>query len=154
MKIAKVVPVFKNKGYNLFCIRFRPISLLSNINKVSEKLMYSRLYAFLNMHNCLYNLQFGFREKLSTNHALFSTTEKIKEALDNNNFACGVFIDLQKAFDIVNHEILLQKLNDYGIHGVDNTWFKSYLSNKTQYFSINGFEFKSKNVSTRVPQGT
>ena len=154
LKIAKVVPVFKNKGSNLFCNNFRPISLLSNINKVYEKLMYSRLYAFLNIHNCIYNLQFGFREKHSTTHALFSITETIREALDNNNFSCGIFIDLQKAFDTVNHEILLQKLNHYGIRGVANTWFKSYLSNRTQYVSINGFESKSKNISTGVPQGS
>ena len=65
--------------------------------------MYTRLYNFLDVHNCIYNLQFGFREKHSTNHALFSITEKITQALDNNNFACGIFIDLQKAFDTVDH---------------------------------------------------
>ena len=154
LKIAKIVPVFKNKGSNLQCNNYRPISLLSNINKIFEKIMYTRLYNFLDIHNCIYNLQFGFREKHSTNHALFSITEKIREALDNNNFACGIFIDLQKAFDTVDHNILLQKLNHYGIRGVANNWFNSYLSNRTQFVSINGFQSKTKNISIGVPQGS
>ena len=154
LKIAKIIPVFKNKGSNLQCNNYRPISLLSNINKIFEKLMYTRLYNFLDIHNCIYNLQFGFREKHSTNHALFSITEKIREALDNNNFACGIFIDLQKAFDTVDHNILLQKLNHYGIRGIANNWFNSYLSNRTQFVSINGFQSKTKNISIGVPQGS
>ena len=154
LKIAKIIPVFKNKGSNLQCNNYRPISLLSNINKIFEKLMYTRLYNFLDIHNCIYNLQFGFREKHSTNHALFSITEKIREALDNNNFACGICIDLQKAFDTVDHNILLQKLNHYGIRGIANNWFNSYLSNRTQFVSINGFQSKTKNISIGVPQGS
>ena len=154
LKIAKIIPVFKNKGSILQCNNYRPISLLSNINKIFEKLMYTRLYNFLDIHNCIYNLQFGFREKHSTNHALFSITEKIREALDNNNFACGIFIDLQKAFDMVDHNILIQKLNHYGIRGVANNWFNSYLSNRTQFVSINGFQSKTKNISIGVPQGS
>ena len=116
--------------------------------------MYTRLYNFLDIHNCIYNLQFGFREKHSTNHALFSITEKIREALDNNNFACGIFIDLQKVFDTVDHNILLQKLNHYGIRGIANNWFNSYLSTRTQFVSINGFQSKTKNISIGVPQGS
>ena len=85
---------------------------------------------------------------------LFSITEKIREALDNNNFACGIFIDLQKAFDTVNHDILLQKLNHYGIRGVANAWFKSYLSNRTQFVSINGFVSNTNNIHVGVPQGS
>ena len=154
LKIAKIIHVFKNKGSNLQCNNYRPISLLSNINKIFEKLMYTRLYNFLDIHNCIYNLQFGFREKHSTNHALFSITEKIREALDNNNFACGIFIDLQKAFDTVDHNILLKKLNHYGIRGVANDWFNSYLSNRSQFVSIYGFKSKTKNISIGVPQGS
>ena len=86
---------------------YRAISLLSNINKIFEKIVYKRLYSFLNKYNCIYELQFGFRAKHSTNHALLSLTEKIREALDSmgGKFACGVFIDLQKAFDTVDHAI-------------------------------------------------
>ena len=99
--------------------------------------MFSRLYNFLSIHNCIYNLQFGFRKNHSTSHAHVSLTEEIRNALDNNSFACGVFIDLQKAFDTVDHKILLHKLNYYGIRGKVNDWFKSYLSNRKQFVSIN-----------------
>ena len=104
------------------------------------------MYKFLDVNNCIYNLQFGFREKHSINHALFSITEKIREALDNNSFACGIFIDLQKAFDTVDHEILLHKLNHYGVRGIANTWFKSYLSNRKQFVSINGYESNTHDI--------
>ena len=123
LKIAKVNPVFKNKGDPLHITNYRPISLLSNINKIFEILIYSRLYTFLNLHNCIYELQFGFRSKHSTNHALLSLTEMIREALDSGNFACGIFLDLQKAFDTVDHQILLKKLEHYGITGRANDWF-------------------------------
>ena len=96
LKIVKVIPVYKDKGSMLQCSNYRPISLLSNINKIYEKIMYNRLYNFLNLHNSIYELQFGFRECHSTNHALLSLTENIREALDNNSFACGIFIDLQE----------------------------------------------------------
>ena len=87
-----------------------------------------------------YNLV--FRSKHSTSHALISITAKIQEALDTGNFACGVFIDLQKAFDTVDHNILLDKLNYYGARGTTNSWFRSYLCNRKQFVSINGFKSK------------
>ena len=88
---------------------YRPISLLSNLNKILEKLMFVRVLSFLDKENVIYKQQFGFRPKHSTTHAIISITEKIR-ALDKGKFACGVFVDLQKAFDTVNHEVLLQKL--------------------------------------------
>ena len=126
LRIAKTIPVFK-KGSRLQVSNYRPISLLSNINKILEKLVYSRLYKFLSDNNCFYNLQFGFRAKHSVNHALINITESIRHALDNQEFACGVFVDFQKAFDTVNHDILTEKLKYYGVQGVANSWFKSYL---------------------------
>ena len=118
LKIAKVNPIYKGKGDTCEFSNYRPISLLSNINKIFEKLVYSRVYTYLNLHNCIYDLQFGFRSKHSTNHALTSLTENIREALDKSNFAVGIFIDLQKAFDTVDHQILLSKLHHYGIRMV------------------------------------
>ena len=106
LKTAKVVPAFKKNSkldYSNYC----PISLLSNIEKILEKLMYKRLCTFLNSNNIIYNLQFGFRQQYSTSHALINKTENIRKALDDRNIGCGVFVDLQKAFDTVDHQILL-----------------------------------------------
>ena len=153
LEIAKVIPVFKN-GSKLDVNNYRPISLLSNINKIFEKLMFSRIYSFLTLHNCIYELQYGFRAKHSTMHALVSITEKIRDSLDAGNFACGIFIDLQKAFDTVDHDILLKKLDHYGIRGNANNWIKSYLSNRKQFVSINGFESVLLPVTIGVPQGS
>ena len=152
LKTAKVVPVFK-KDSKLDYSNYRPISLLSNIEKILEKLMYKRLYTFLNNNNIIYNLQFGFRQQYSTSHALINITENIRKALDDGNIGCGVFVDLQKAFDTVVHQILLAKLNHYGIRGVSNDWFKSYLSNRNQYVSINGFDSVFTTINCGVPQG-
>ena len=153
LKTAKVVPVFK-KDSKLDYNNYRPISLLSNIEKILEKLMYKRLYTFLNNNNAIYNLQFGFRQQYSTSHALINITENIRKALDDGNIGCGVFVDLQKAFDTVDHQILLAKLNHYGIRGVSNDWFKSYLSNRSQYVSINGYESGLVALNCGVPQGS
>ena len=153
LKTSQVIPILK-KGSKLLTSNYRPISLLSNINKIFEKLMFSRLIYFLDSFKCIYERQFGFRERHSTNHALISITEKIREALDNDNFACGIFVDLQKAFDTVNHEILLKKLEHYGIRGISNDWFRSYLHNRKQFVSINGFESSNKVIEHGVPQGS
>ena len=102
LQTGKVVPVFK-KDSKLHYSNYRPISLLSNIEKILEKLMYKRLYTFLNNNNIIYNLQIGFRQQYSTSHALINITEIIRKALNDGNIGCGVFVDLQKAFDTVDH---------------------------------------------------
>ena len=152
LKTAKVLPVFK-KDSKLDYNNYRPTFLLSNIEKILEKLMYKRLYTFLNNNNAIYNLQFGFRQQYSISHALINVTENIRKALDGN-IGCGVFVDLQKAFDTVDHQILLAKLNHYGIRGVSNDWFKSYLSNHSQYVSINGYESGLVALNCGVPHGS
>ena len=153
LKIANTIPVFK-KDSKLIVSNYRPISLLSNINKILEKLMFKRVYEFLEKHKCIYNLQFGFRAKHSTNHALIDITESIRAALDKGKMAGGVFVDLQKAFDTVNHEILIYKLNYYGIRGKINNWFRSYLTNRVQYVSILGYNSGIKYMKHGVPQGS
>ena len=152
-KISKTIPIFK-KGSRLLVSNYRPISLLSNLNKILEKLVHIRVYKFLENFHCLYSLQFGFRQKHSTNHALIDITETIRNALDNKKHVCGVFVDLQKAFDTVNHEILVAKLDHYGIRGTANNWFSSYLNNRSQFVSILGFESDIKPMKHGVPQGS
>ena len=122
--IANAILIFK-KDSKLIVSNYRPISLLSNINKILEKLMFKRVYEFLERNKSIYKLQFGFRAKHSTNHTLVNITETIRAALDSKKIAGGVFVDLQKAFDTVNHEILLHKLNYYGIRGTVHDWFAS-----------------------------
>ena len=153
MKFAKVIPLFK-KGCPLVASNYRPISLLSVFSKITEKVMYERLYKYLEKQEILYTLQFGFRASHSINHALVSLTEAIKNSLDNRKFGCGIFIDLQKAFDTVNHEVLLTKLEHYGIRGTVLDWFKSYLTDRKQYVSVNGSNSSYLNVTCGVPQGS
>ena len=150
LKTSKLSPVFK-KDSKLDYSNYRPISLLSNIEKKLEKLMYKRLYTFLNNNN-IYNLQFGFRQQYSTSHVLINITEIIRKAFDDGNIGCRVFVDLQKAFDTVDHQILLAKLSHYGIRGVSNDWFKSYLSNRSRYVSINGYDSGFAAINCGVPQ--
>ena len=153
LKIANVCPIFKKNDRNK-CENYRPISLLSNLSKVFERAMHSRLYKFLSNNESLYHLQFGFREKHSTNHALLSIVEKIRENLDNKTFSCGVFVDLEKAFDTVNHKILLKKLEYYGVRGPANSWFSSYLSSRKQSVVFDGIFSSSMNITCGVPQGS
>ena len=127
IKISIVIPIYK-KDSKLIVSNYRPISLLSNINKILEKLMFNRLYSFLETNKSIYDYQFGFRKKHSTNHALLSMTQEIRDTIDKGNLAIGVFVDFQKAFDTVNHEILLRKLEHYGICGTAKNWFSLYLS--------------------------
>ena len=152
-KLAKVIPIFK-KGDHLVCKNYRPISLLPIFSKILEKLIYNRMYSFLNENNLIYNLQFGFRSNYSTNHALISIIEYIKKSLDNGNLVGGIFIDLEKAFDTVNYEILCNKLPYYGFRGKIEFLIKSFLSNRKQCVSINGFVSTELPLICGVPQGS
>ena len=153
LKMVNVVPIFK-KGSRLIVSNYRPISLLSNLNKIFEKIIFKRVSSFVEKNDILFSHQFGFRSKHSTTHALVSITEKIKSALDNDKVACGIFVDLQKAFDTVNHEILLKKLSHYGFRGFINDWFRSYLFQRKQKVCLNGFESDIKMILHGVPQGS
>ena len=126
-KLASVIPIHK-KGSHTCLSNYRPISLLSVFNKLLEKLMCKRLVSFLEQNKTFFNNQFGFRAGHSTGHAILSIIDKIQRAIDNKEFSCGVFLDFSKAFDTINHDILLKKLEYYGIRGIAKTWFSSYLT--------------------------
>ena len=153
LKIVKVISLFK-KGNPELPSNYRPISLLPIFSKLFEKLMYKRLYRFLEIHKALYSLQFGFQENHSIDHALVNLIEAVRNTLDNRRFGCGIFIDLQKAFDTVNHKILLLKLEHYGIRGCAPEWFRSYLSERKQYVSVNGSNSNLFSITCGVPQGS
>ena len=140
LKLAKVIPVHK-EDYILDFSNYIPISLLSNLDKILEKLMYTKIVKFF---NSFYRLQFGFRQNYSTTH----------EYLDEGKFACGIFVDLQEAFGKVEHDILLTNLEHYGVRGLANDWFKSYLSDRKQFVSINGHDSNLASVLYDVPQGS
>ena len=125
-KLLEWLPVFK-KGSETSPNNYRPISLLSVFNRILERLMYKRLINFIDKYNILFNKQFGFRSGHSTDHAILCILDKIQSAVDSGLFSCGVFLDLSKTFDTVNHSVLLDKLEHYGIRGIAKEWFSSYL---------------------------
>ena len=108
-KVARVIPVFK-KGSHTSLNNYRPISLLSIFNKLLEKLMYNRLINFIQKKNILYDKQFGFRAHHSTDHAILSIIDKIQLAVEERSYSCGIFLDFSKAFNTVNHNILVKRL--------------------------------------------
>ena len=153
MKVAKVVPLFKSGSQNHFT-NYRPVSLLPQFSKVLEKLFDVRLQKFIDKYNVLHDSQYGFRSNRSTSLALMELIEEICTEIDNKNVTIGVFIDLKKAFDTIDHKLLLQKLEFYGIRGAANEWVKSYLSCRKQYVQVDEYSSKLRDIICGVPQGS
>ena len=153
LKIAKVIPIYK-KGERDNLTNYRPISILPYFSKIFEKIMYTRLYDFTIKTNILFPSQHGFQSGHSPYMSLLSMQDKISNAIDNNEYSLGIFFDLAKAFDTVNHNILLSKLNNYGIRGLQLSWFSSYLDRRQQCVETNGKRSAHKIVQHGVPQGS
>jgi hypothetical protein len=153
LKQCRVVPIFK-AGDQLECDNYRPISMLSSISKVLEKIVADKLVFHLTSNNLLYQHQYGFLPKRSTEHNLMYVLDYITSALNDGMYCIGVFLDLRKAFDVCSHSILLEKLKKMGINDTALEWFRNYLSGRSQKVDINGTLSESKDINISVIQGS
>jgi hypothetical protein len=153
LKTCRVIPIFKS-GSCLECDNYRPISLLSSISKVLEKIVSEKLIAHLVDNDLLYTHQYGFLPHKSTEHSLMQILTYVSKALNDGNFCIGIFLDLKKAFDVCSHSILLKKLNKMGITGTALNWFKNYLSGRSQIVEVNGCKSDARELNISVIQGS
>jgi hypothetical protein len=151
LKIAKIIPIYKSKDKEQFS-NYRPISLLSSVSKIYEKIIYKRLYNYI--EPALYEKQFGFRSKRSTIHAILEFCTDIIESFENKQVTMATFLDLSKAFDTIDHRILINKLQLYGIRGIALKWFESYLTNRQHYIQYKSHSSFMNSITTGVPQGS
>ena len=153
MKKAKVLPFYKSDDPHIFK-NYRPISLLPAFSKILERAVYNRVYKYLKLFNLLSPSQFGFQENLSTELAVLEFQDRLIHKLTMNKLGLGVFLDLSKAFDTLDHTILLDKLHNLGIRGIAHNWFHSYLTNRYQIVEYNDVMSSSKQLQSGVPQGS
>ena len=153
LKIAQIIPIHK-KGSKTDCSNYRPISLLSPFTKIFEKCLYDRMYNYLEDKKLITPNQYGFWPKFSTSLALSDICTEILTNIDSKKTICTIFLDLAKAFDIVDHSILLKKLHLYGFRGIPLQLLKSYLTNRKQYTVVNGAFSTTRQVTCGVPQGS
>ena len=160
LKIAVVTPVFKTNEANKF-ENYRPISVLSCFSKLLEKIMYKRLIKFIDKNKILSKHQYGFRKNRSTDpgnevateHALIELIDGITKAIDQGKYTIGIFLDLSKAFDTINHKILIKKLEHYGVRGISMKWFENHLSGRKQVVKFNQINSEQMEITSGVPQG-
>ena len=153
LKTGKITPIYKKDNAELL-ENYRPISTLPIFGKLFEKIIYSRLYSFFVSQNLLHEKQFGFRKNHSTSHAINYSINHINNSLKNKEHVLGIFIDLSKAFDTIDHQILLSKLETYGIRANAHCLITSYLSCRKQYVSVLGENSELLDVLYGVPQGS
>ncbi|XP_065639530.1 uncharacterized protein LOC136072288 [Hydra vulgaris] len=151
LKIAKVIPIYKGNDHSNIT-NYRPISLLSVFSKLFERVIYNRIFEYITKNNLFYPKQFGFQKNHSTEHAIVEIVNQITDRFDNNKFTLGVFIDLSKAFDTVDHCILLPKIKQYGIINTTYFWIKSFLTDRKKY--VHNVQPGILNVVCEVPQGS
>ncbi len=153
LKLSRVVPIFKS-GDTGNCNNYRPIALISTFAKIIEKIVSIKLTNHIELNKLLCKNQFGFQRGLSTEHCILHLTNYVTQALNENKYAIGIFLDLQKAFDVVDHSTLMTKLKNMGVGGVGLAWFESYLSNRCQVVDINGKFSSKKTINISVMQGS
>ena len=153
MKVAKVVPIYKKENTQI-ASNYHPISLLSIFNKLLEQIIYKCIYYFVDKYQVLHKHQFGFKKNHSTTQAVLEVVDKCYKNLDDGNKALGIYFDLQKAFDCINHDILLAKLENYGIRGSMHAWLQNYLYNRKQYTVVNNISSDTASIKYGVPQGS
>ena len=153
LKVARVTPIFK-EGNSEDIGNWRPISNLPLFSKLFEGVFHDQLYDFFESKNLLHKCQFGFRRGKSTVQALMENLGNVYNLLDQGKIVISIFLDFRKAFDVVDHQILLQKLEKYGIRGLAKQWISSYLSNRSQYVVINNVASSLKPITHGVPQGS
>ena len=152
-KIGKVTPIYK-KGNKSLIENYRPVSILPIFGKIFEKVIYSRLHSFFSSKGILQDSQFGFRKGHSTTHALHKSVSEIAHSVTHGKHVLGIFIDLSKAFDTLDHRILLHKLENYGVRGTAFNLLKSYLSDRLQCVSFLDAQSETLQVQYGVPQGS
>lgn len=153
LKKAKVIPLYK-KGSKLEQGNYRPVSILCTLSKIIERIVFEQVNNYLSSHNLIYELQSGFRKSHSTDTCLLYLTDYIRKEVDKGNFCGMVMLDLQKAFDTVDHRILLSKLSAIGFNDIAVRWFESYLQSRTQVVEVGGTLSQPKDVQCGVPQGS
>ena len=153
LKLARVIPIFKS-GDKQDVSNYRPISILTFFAKVFEKILYNKLSNFFDRNDSIHENQFGFRKGHSTNHAIITLVDKITKSVDCGDIVINIFVDLKKAFDTVSSDILLKKLEAYGIRGNLLKLCESYLNDRYQYIVFNGVKSLKKLVTCGVPQGS
>lgn len=153
LKEAIVVPLHKN-GKRTLLTNYRPISLLSTVSKLFEKIIHGRLLMFWMKYGVFSPNQFGFLPERSTEMAVFGQMKEVVQGLEEGDFVAAVYFDIMKAFDAVQHNLLIKKLENYGIRGVFLEWFRTYLIGRTQKVKINGVLSDAKVTASGVPQGS
>ena len=153
LKVALITPIFKPDDAMKF-ENYRPISVLVFFSKLLETLMINRLSKFIDKNKILSKHQYGFREERSTEHALIDFIDKITKAIDEGKYSIGIFLDLSKAFDTIDHKILIRKLEHYGIRGVVKDWFENYLYNRKQIVTYKGVQSEEMTIRSGVHQGS
>ena len=153
LKIAKITPVYK-KGNNSYLSNYRPISILPSVSKVFERVMHNQLNNFFTQFKIYYKSQYGFRPKHSTELAAVEMTDRIFTSMDDNNIPINIYLDLSKAFDTLDHNILLKKLKFYGIRNKSLDLLTNYLTNRKQFVQFNETKSELLSITTGVPQGS